>query len=235
MNIKHVAIIMDGNGRWAEMRGLSRIEGHREGTKRVGDIIQASLELNLKALTLYIFSTENWQRPRAEIDALMGLLEFYLRREMKRLAEDNIIFRAIGDIKRLPEIIQNLISEFESLTKDNTGMMLIGALSYGGREEIIRAVKRILRNGVNPESIDEKTFDNYLYTKGIPEPDLIIRTSGEIRLSNFLLWQSAYSELYFTETLWPDFTKDKFIEAIHEFSKRERRFGNIPKASKTGI
>jgi undecaprenyl diphosphate synthase len=229
MNIKHVAIIMDGNGRWAEMRGLSRIEGHREGVKKVREIINAAIELNLKALTLYVFSMENWKRPVSEIDALMKLLDFYLRNEIKKLVKDNIVFRAIGDLEKLPENIQKLLKEFELLTKKNTGLLLTGALSYGGKEEIIGAVKRILKQGLTPEEINEDTFENYLYTAGLPNPDLIIRTSGEMRLSNFLLWQSAYSELYFTETLWPDFGKDEFVSAIMEYQRRERRFGALPR------
>ncbi|MCK5138202.1 MAG: di-trans,poly-cis-decaprenylcistransferase, partial [Thermodesulfovibrionia bacterium] len=193
MKIKHVAIIMDGNGRWAKAKGFSRIEGHKEGTKRVGDIIKASIELNLEALTLYVFSMENWQRPRAEVNALMGLLDSYLRREMKKLADDNIVFRAIGDLQRLPKTIQELLEKFESMTKSNTGLLLTSALSYSGREEILNAIHGMLKNGVKPEDINEKTFENYLYTTGVPNPDLIIRTSGEMRLSNFLLWQAAYS------------------------------------------
>ncbi len=228
MNIQHVAIIMDGNGRWAELRGLPRIEGHREGIKRVRETIDTSIELNLRALTLYVFSMENWQRPSEEVNALMSLLDFYLRQEMHKLAKDNVVFRAIGNIERFPVSIQNLFREFESLTSKNTGLLLIGALSYSGREEILRAVSRILRNGIRPEDINEEVFENHLDTRGIPPPDLIIRTSGEMRLSNFLLWQSAYSELYFTETLWPDFGKDEFISAITEYQKRERRFGTIP-------
>ncbi len=229
MNIKHVAIIMDGNGRWAEMRGLSRIEGHREGVKKVREIINAAIELNLKVLTLYVFSMENWKRPMNEIDALMKILDFYLRSEMKKLVKDNIVFRAIGDLEKLPENIQKLLKEFELLTKKNTGLLLTGALSYGGKEEIIGAVKRILKQGLTPEEINEDTFENYLYTVGLPNPDLIIRTSGEMRLSNFLLWQSAYSELYFTETLWPDFGKDEFVSANMEYQRRERRFGALPR------
>lgn len=230
MNIKHVAIIMDGNGRWAELRGLSRIEGHREGVKRVEEIINASIELKLKALTLYAFSMENWQRPKSEVDALMDLLDFYLRNEMEKLVRNNIVFRAIGDIERLPKNIQRVLKDFESLTRKNTGLLLTGAFSYGGKEEIIEAVKRILKEGLTPEEIDKDTFENYLYTAGLPNPDLIIRTSGEMRLSNFLLWQSAYSELYFTETLWPDFGKDEFISAVTEYQRRERRFGVLPRS-----
>jgi undecaprenyl diphosphate synthase len=228
MDIKHVAIIMDGNGRWANLRGLSRIEGHKEGAKRVGDVISTSVEIGLEALTLYVFSMENWQRPKSEVEALMKLLDLYLKREMRRLAGDNIVFRAIGDLERLPQNTQKLLQEFESLTKGNTGLLLTSAISYGGKEEILSAVKRILKNGLKPEEIDENTFENYLYTKGLPNPDLIIRTSGEIRVSNFLLWQSAYSELYFTETMWPDFTRDEFISIILECRKRERRFGALP-------
>jgi undecaprenyl diphosphate synthase len=230
MKIRHVAIIMDGNGRWAEMRGLSRIEGHREGTKRVGEIIKASIELKLEALTLYAFSMENWQRPKEEVDALMNLLNLYLRKEMKNLANENVVFRAIGDLERLPKKTQELLKEFEALTEKNTGLLLTGALSYSGREEIIRAVTKILKKGLRPEEINEKTFEDFLYTRGLPHPDLIIRTSGEMRLSNFLLWQSAYSEFYFTDTLWPDFTRDEFMAAIREYQRRERRFGALPKA-----
>lgn len=229
MNIKHVAIIMDGNGRWAELRGLSRIQGHREGVKRVRGIIDAAIELNLEALTLYVFSMENWLRPRKEVDALMSLLDSYLRSEMGKLAKDNIIFRAIGDIERLPVKIQKLLKKFESVTKRNSGLLLASALSYGGKEEILMAVKHMLKDGIKPEEIDEEIFESYLYTKGLPNPDLIIRTSGEMRLSNFLLWQSAYSELYFTETMWPDFGKDEFKSAIMEYQKRERRFGALPR------
>ena len=227
MDIKHVALIMDGNGRWAEIRGLSRIDGHREGVKRVGDIINASIDLDLKALTLYVFSMENWQRPENEVNALMSLLILYLKNEMEKLAKDNIVFKAIGNIEKLPQSIQALLKDFELLTRGNNGLLLTAAVSYGGREEILRAVKRMMKDGLTPEEINENTFENYLYTKGLPPPDLIIRTSGEMRLSNFLLWQSAYSELYFSETLWPDFRSDEFISIVMECQKRERRFGSL--------
>lgn len=227
MDIKHVAIIMDGNGRWAELRGLSRIDGHREGVKRVGDIINASIGLDLKALTLYVFSMENWQRPKNEVNALMSLLILYLKNEMEKLAKDNIVFKAIGNIEKLPQSIQALLKDFELLTRGNNGLLLTAAISYGGREEILRAVKRMMKDGLTPEEINENTFENYLYTKGLPPPDLIIRTSGEMRLSNFLLWQSAYSELYFSETLWPDFRSDEFVSIVMECQKRERRFGSL--------
>ncbi len=228
MNLKHVAIIMDGNGRWAESRGLSRIEGHREGIKRVREIIDASIKLNLKALTLYVFSMENWQRPKREVSALMELLVLYLKSEMRKFARDNVVFRAIGDLEKFPVTIQKMLKEFEMITAKNTGLMLTGALSYSGREEIIKAVKKMLGAGIKPEEINEKNVENYLYTAGIPDPDLIIRTSGEMRLSNFLLWQAAYSEFYFTETLWPDFGKKEFLSAVAEYNKRERRFGTVP-------
>lgn len=218
---------MDGNGRWAKLKGLPRIEGHREGIKRIREIIDASIELNLKALTLYVFSMENWQRPKNEVNSLMKLLEFYLKEEMYKLAKKNITFRAIGNIEKFPVKIQQLLKNFETLTSQNTGLTLIGALSYSGREEILKAIKRMLKNGINPEEINESIFENYLDTAGIPLPDLIIRTSGEMRLSNFLLWQSAYSEFYFTETLWPDFGRNEFTSALTEYQKRERRFGAI--------
>jgi len=172
---------------------------------------------------------ENWKRPREEVDALMGLLDYYLRAEIENLVRDNVVFRAIGDLERLPENIQKLLKDFESLTRKNSGLLLTGALSYSGKEDILNAVKRMLKDGLQPEKIDESTFENYLYTAGLPDPDLIIRTSGEMRLSNFLLWQAAYSELYFTETLWPDFGKDEFVSAIMQYQGRERRFGTIPR------
>lgn len=227
MKPKHVAIIMDGNGRWARHKGLPRIEGHKEGIKRVKEIIDAAIEYRLKAITFYTFSMENWRRPRGEVNALMGLLHKYLKSEMQKLIDKNVVFRVIGNVKMLPERIQRLLMKFENLSKDNTGILLISALSYGGRDEIVNAVRNVMRNGVGPGDIDERLFERYLYTAGIPEPDLIIRTSGEMRLSNFLLWQSAYSELYFTETLWPDFGKEKFLRALREYEGRERRFGAL--------
>lgn len=228
MKIRHAAIIMDGNGRWAKLRGLPRIEGHRNGIKRVNEILDTAVDLKLEAITLYVFSMENWQRPATEVKALMSLLDSFLRSEMKRLHEMNIVFRAIGNIEMLSGGIRKLLKDFEELTRNNTGLILAGALSYGGRAEIVNAVKKMIKNGVNPDEVDEKILESYLYTVGIPEPDLIIRTSGEIRLSNFLLWQSAYSELYFTETLWPDFGRDEFVSALMEYEGRDRRFGALP-------
>ena len=227
MKIKHVAIIMDGNGRWAKLKGLPRIQGHREGVKRVNEIVEASIEKKLKALTFYTFSMENWQRPKVEVNALMRLLSSYLKSEMKRLVDKNVVFRAIGDLKKLPDGVQKLIRDFEKSSKNNTGLLLTSALSYSGREEIVNAVKNMLNNKVRPEKVDEKMLESYLYTAGIPDPDLIIRTSGEMRLSNFLLWQSAYAEFYFTNTLWPDFGREEFISAIKEYQGRERRFGGL--------
>jgi undecaprenyl diphosphate synthase len=227
MKIGHVALIMDGNGRWAKLRGLPRIEGHRNGVKRVNEIVDAALDQDLKAVTFYTFSMENWQRPAAEVNALMRLLSSYLKSEMDRLHRKNIIFRAIGNLERLPAGVKTLLKKFEKLTKNNTGLILTSALSYGGRAEIATAVKKMIEAGVNAEDVDEKMVSSYLFTTGIPDPDLIIRTSGEMRLSNFLLWQSAYSEFFFTPTLWPDFGRKEFISAINEYQGRERRFGAL--------
>lgn len=224
----HVGIIMDGNGRWAALRGLPRIEGHRRGVERSREVIELSAELGLKALTLYAFSTENWRRPSAEVTTLMKLLELYLRKELAGFMRNNIVFKAIGDVWRLPENIQSVLRETEEKTSSNKGMVLVTALSYSGRNEIIRAVKKILYSGVKPEELTEEMFASCLDTAGLSAPDLIIRTSGEMRISNFLLWQSAYSEFYFTDTLWPDFSKDEFLLAVQDYQRRERRFGAIP-------
>ncbi|MBI4681911.1 MAG: isoprenyl transferase [Nitrospirae bacterium] len=228
MKLKHVALIMDGNGRWAKLRGLPRIEGHRNGVKRVNEIIDTAIEQRLKAVTFYTFSMENWQRPKAEINALMRLLRNFIKSEMHRLHKNNIIFRAVGDIKRLPSGVQSVLREFEDLTRHNTGLIVSSALSYGSRAEIVNALKKIVEMGVRAEDINEELLESCLYTAGIPDPDLIIRTSGEMRLSNFLLWQSAYSEFYFTDIHWPDFGRDEFIAAIKEYNGRERRFGALP-------
>jgi undecaprenyl diphosphate synthase len=218
---------MDGNGRWAEQRGIPRIEGHRRGVERSKEVIEVAADLGIKVLTLYAFSMENWQRPSTEIATLMKLLESYLKKELDILIRKGIIFKTIGDTQRLPEHIQKIIRDSEERTASNTGMVLITALSYGGRNEIIRAVKKLLSAGIKPEILTEEILSSYLDTAGIPAPDFIIRTSGEMRLSNFLIWQAAYSELYFTDTLWPDFTKDEFLIAIQDYQRRERRFGTI--------
>ncbi|MEW6001308.1 MAG: polyprenyl diphosphate synthase [Nitrospirota bacterium] len=219
---------MDGNGRWAELRGLPRIEGHRRGVERCKEITEAAGELGIKILTLYAFSIENWQRPSAEVMTLMKLLRHYLKVELDEFMEKGIVFKTIGEIWRLPKDIQILIKEVTEKTASNKGMTLVAALSYSGRNEILRAVKKVLSAGIRPEDLSEESFDSYLDTAGVPAPDLIIRTSGEMRISNFLLWQGAYSELYFTDTLWPDFTKDEFLLAIQVYQRRERRFGAIP-------
>jgi undecaprenyl diphosphate synthase len=218
---------MDGNGRWAELRGLPRIEGHRRGVERVSEVIETAGELGVKALTLYAFSLENWKRPTSEVKTLMRLLEFYLKKEISQLMARDVVFRTIGDTQRLPEDIQALIREVEEKTASNKGLILTAALSYSGRDEILRAVKKILSSGVRPEELTEELLAFHLDTAGLPAPDLIIRTSGEMRISNFLLWQGAYSELYFTDTLWPDFSKEEFLLAIQVYQQRERRFGAI--------
>jgi undecaprenyl diphosphate synthase len=227
-----VGIIMDGNGRWAELRGLPRIEGHRRGAERSREIISAANDIGIKFLTLYAFSVENWQRPENEVTTLMRLLEMYLRKEFNTFIENGIVFRTIGEIWRLPKNIQSLIGETEERTANNNGMTLIAALSYGGRNEILRAVKKVASLNVSSDEITEEFFDSCLDTSGLPSPDLIIRTSGERRISNFLLWQAAYSEFYFTETLWPDFTKEEFMLALQDYQMRERRFGAVPVRSK---
>lgn len=227
----HVGIIMDGNGRWAEIRGLPRIEGHRRGAERAKEIAEISLELGVKCLTMYAFSTENWQRPQREVSMLMKILELYLKNELSDLIDKGIVFRTIGETWRLPENIQSLIKEAEEKTVSNKGMTLVAALSYSSRNEIVRAVKRIMNSGIKQEEISENLLNSHLDTTDLMPPDLIIRTSGERRLSNFLLWQSAYSELYFTDTLWPDFDKEEFMLAIQDFQGRERRFGSLPARS----
>ena len=224
---KHVGIIMDGNGRWAELRGLPRVEGHRQGAARSKEIIEAASELGIKVLTLYAFSLENWQRPTLEVKTLMRLLEFYLEKELAELMAKGVVFRTIGDIWKLPADIQILIREVMEKSASNKGLNLVLALSYSGRDEILRAVKKVLYSGIKPEDLTEDSFNSCLDTAGLPSPDLIIRTSGEMRISNFLLWQGAYSELYFTDILWPDFTKEEFFLAIQHYQQRERRFGAI--------
>ena len=226
---KHVAIIMDGNGRWAEKRSLNRIAGHQKGIKRVKEVIRASKEIGIEVLTLYAFSTENWNRPQLETSALMALLKRFLIAEGKELITNNIRLNTIGTIEDLPNQVTETLQDVICKTKDNTGMILNAALSYSGRSEIIRAVKKIasdIKEGtITPQQIDETIFSNYLFTSGLPDPDLLIRTSGEHRISNFLLWQMAYTELYITDTLWPDFTEKDLIRALEDYQKRERRFG----------
>lgn len=223
---RHLAIIMDGNGRWAEKRGLPRVFGHRVGIARVREIIEECARLGIKVLTLYAFSTENWSRPEKEIKFLFRLLKSYLRREGRKLLKNNIVVRTIGDVDKLPPDVREAVKKIVQETSANTGLIVNLALNYGGRQEIINAINRYWRSE-RKEPLDEKNFSRYLDTAGLPDPDLIIRTSGEMRLSNFLLWQSAYSELYFTPVLWPDFHKKELLRALEEYPRRQRRFGGI--------
>ncbi len=225
----HVAIIMDGNGRWARRRALPRIMGHRQGVKTVKRIVTAARELGIGVLTLYAFSMENWRRPDEEVGALMGLLYDYLEGELDEMLGRNISFRAIGDLERLPERVRSKLYDTIDKTSENSGMILNLALSYGGRAEIARAARRLVEmcvsGAMRPDEIDEQAVAGCLDTADLPDPDLIIRTSGEMRLSNFLLFQAAYAEFYITDTLWPDFSRDELLRALHDYAGRERRFG----------
>lgn len=225
----HVAVIMDGNGRWARQRGLDRVFGHQQGVNAVRDIIEAATELGIHYLTLYAFSTENWGRPDEEVSALMGIMIQSLSKETETLIKNNIRMTTIGDLDRLSGDVKERLDETINLTSGSTGLNLIVALSYSSRWEITEAARKMasdIKKGiVDINSVDEERFGNYLSTAGIPDPDLMIRTSGEMRISNFLLWQLAYAELYITETLWPDFGKENFYEAIIDYQKRERRYG----------
>jgi undecaprenyl diphosphate synthase len=226
---KHLAIIMDGNGRWAKQKGMLRVIGHENGTKSVRDIVEASAEIGIKHLTLYAFSTENWKRPKLEVQTLMKLLVKSLKKEIKTLQDNNIKLSAIGNLNDLPKKAHTELLEVIDKTKSNTHMTLTLALSYGSREELVNTIKEIATNVKNNiisvESIDESIINKHLYTQNLPDVDLLIRTSGEQRISNFLLWQIAYAELYFTDILWPDFTKQDLYEALINYQNRERRFG----------
>ena len=225
---KHVAIIMDGNGRWAKKRRLPRMEGHRAGSKSVKEVVETSARMGIKYLTLYAFSKENWKRPKKEISTLWRLLEDYLKREDKVLVNNNLRLKVIGQIEEIPVEVQGELRRVEELTKNNTRMTVVLALNYGGRAEIVDAVKNIMVDrSIEPESLTEEMFSSYLYTSGIPDPDLLIRTGGELRISNFLLWEIAYSEIWITPAFWPDFRRIHFLQAVIEFQKRERRFGDI--------
>lgn len=229
---RHVAIIMDGNGRWAKNRGLNRIMGHRKGVQTVKTIVRAAREIGVPYLTLYAFSEENWRRPKTEIRSLMLLLKRFLKKELDEMLENGIRLNHIGRIEKLPPDVGEAILETERKTTSNRNMVLTLALSYGGRQEILDALRRMgkdIRSGaLDPEALDESRFSDYLTTADMPDPDLLIRTSGEYRISNFLLWQIAYTELYFTPTLWPDFGEADFLMAIDAYRKRERRFGALP-------
>jgi undecaprenyl diphosphate synthase len=228
---QHIAIIMDGNGRWAERRHLPRIAGHRAGVKMTREIVDTCAQLGVPCLTLYAFSLENWRRPQAETAFLMRLLRTYLKREMPSIHKNNIQFLAIGRSAELPEAVRKDIDDSMRMTAGNTGMKLAVALNYGGRAELVDAFNAILRrvraDGLAAFRADEQTISSHLYTAGLPDPDLLIRTSGEMRVSNFLLWQIAYAEIYVTETLWPDFSRARLLEALIDFQKRERRYGGL--------
>ncbi len=225
----HVAIIMDGNGRWAESRGLPRPVGHKQGAESVQDIVRAAGTIGIKFLTLYAFSTENWKRPPLEVQALMGLLKSFLQSELQTIAENNVSLKCLGQKERLPEEVREVLDNAIEQTGNNDGLTLNLALSYGGRSEIVRAVRQLacecLDGRLSTDDIDEEHISEHLYTAGQPDPDLLIRTGGESRLSNFLLWQLSYSEIYITDTLWPDFRHNEFIKALADFQKRQRRFG----------
>ena len=237
---KHVAIIMDGNGRWAKGKGMSRVFGHRNALTAVRESVKAASQINIEAITLYAFSTENWNRPKLEVDALMRLLINSLKKELPDFQKNGVKVNAIGDIESLPKKAQNVLNDVIFQTKANTEITLSFALSYGSREEIVNAIKKISKKVVNKEldleKIDENTINNHLYTFNLPNVDLMIRTSGEQRISNFLLWQMAYAELYFTDILWPDYTKNHLFEAILNYQNRERRFGKttlgVPRQTK---
>ncbi|MDW8343817.1 MAG: isoprenyl transferase [Verrucomicrobiae bacterium] len=228
---QHIAIIMDGNGRWARQRGLPRIEGHRAGAESVRAVVRACGELGVRYLTLYAFSMENWRRPKAEVSALMRLLEFYLQQEIPELDRNNVRLWAIGRLHELPLAAQRQLEKSIAALDDNTGLTLVLALSYGGRAELVDAMREIARKvktgSLDIADINEEAIARHLYTRDLPDPDLLIRTSGEMRVSNFLLWQISYTEIYVTETLWPDFRKPQLLEAIAAYSKRQRRFGRV--------
>jgi undecaprenyl diphosphate synthase len=225
---EHVAIIMDGNGRWAAQRHLPRVEGHRAGIEAVRDTVECAARLGIKVLTLYAFSVENWKRPKSEVSTLMLLLKRYLRSELSTLLRNDIRFSVIGRIEELAPDIQAELREAIARTASNRGMLFNIALNYGGRAEIVDAARRAIESGVRPEDLDEGRFASFLYTAGQPDPDLMIRTSGEMRVSNYLLWQIAYAEIYVTDTLWPDFRRRHLIDAVLAYQKRERRYGGIP-------
>lgn len=235
----HIAIILDGNGRWAKAKGMPRNYGHAQGSKNVERICEEAYRIGVKYLTVYAFSTENWNRPKDEVDALMKLLRNYMKTCLKTAAKNDMKVRVIGDKTGLDEDIRNRIAELEEATKDNGGLNFQIALNYGSRDEIVRAVRKVsedVKEGkVKPEDIDEKMFETYLDTYGIPDPDLMIRTSGELRLSNYLLWQLAYTEFYFTDIPWPDFTKEELSKAIEQYNRRDRRYGGVKEAQEEDV
>jgi len=228
---RHIAIIMDGNGRWAKARGVPRLMGHRAGRDSVRDVVKGCVALGVEVLTLYTFSTENWNRPRREVQALMTILRQTLREERKELRENNVRLQVIGRLQDLPEPVRDVIAETQEYLSASTGLLLNLALSYSGRAELVDAVRRLVRDarreGLAPGDVDETLMSSYLYTAGLPDPDLLIRTSGEMRISNFLLWQIAYTEFWITDTLWPDFRRRHLFQAVADYQRRDRRFGRV--------
>lgn len=228
---RHIAVIMDGNGRWAKERGLPRTEGHRRGADSVQEIVESCGKLGVEYLTLYAFSTENWKRPKSEVDSLMKMLERFLKQKTSEMMKQNVRLQAIGRLHDLPESCQNQLHKSIETTSQNTGLTLIFALSYGAREEIIDGIKSLLesveKGHLDKGMIDAEVFSKHLYTRYYPDPDLLIRTSGEMRLSNFLLWQMSYTEFYITSTLWPEFRREALLEAIRDYGRRQRRFGGV--------
>lgn len=227
---QHVAIIMDGNGRWALKRGLPRLAGHRAGTENLRRIIEACVEFGVRYLTIYAFSTENWGRPPEEVSGLMRILEDVIDRELNELNKQGVQLRHIGRLERLPAFLQQKVLHAIELTRHNDRLIINIAFNYGGRDEIVHAIQQIIRDGVSADEVTPELVSRYLYTAGTPDPDLIIRTSGELRISNFLIWQAAYSEWYVTPTYWPDFDKEEFRKALEEFARRDRRFGKVASA-----
>ena len=224
---RHIAIIMDGNGRWALQRGLPRLAGHKAGTENLRRIIRASVEFGIQYLTIYAFSTENWGRPPEEVQGLMGIVQDVIDRELEELNREGVQLRHIGRLERLEPRLRGKVLKAIERTKNNDRLILIVAFSYGGRDEIVWAIQRMMKDGILPENVDDEMVSRYLYTAGVPDPDLVIRTSGELRISNFLIWQAAYSEWYFTPTYWPDFNKDEYRLALAAFAHRERRYGKV--------
>jgi undecaprenyl diphosphate synthase len=225
---RHVGVIMDGNGRWARARGLPRSAGHRAGTENLRSVLRAAVEFGIQVLTIYAFSTENWGRPEGEVKALLSILERVIDRELSELHREGVQLRHIGCLERLPQKLQQKVRDAIELTRNNQRLVLNVAFDYGGRAELVEAIRRIITDGVPAEQVDESLVSRYLYTTGLPDLDLLIRTSGEMRISNFLIWQGAYAELYVTPTLWPDFGKGELYKALESYNQRERRFGLVP-------
>lgn len=227
---RHVAIIMDGNGRWAISRGLPRLAGHKAGTENLRRVIRATVEFGIKYLTIYAFSTENWGRPPEEVQGLLHILEDVIDRELAELHAEGVQLRHIGRLERLDSKLQKKVLKAMELTKNNDRLILNIAWNYGGRDEIVQAIQKMMRDSVKPEEVTDELVNQYLYTAGVPDPDLIIRTSGELRISNFLIWQAAYSEWYITSTYWPDFDKEEYRRALETYSQRDRRYGGVSEA-----